>query len=297
MREKSDTTMTSLSMNRRILFLTATWIAIGSIVLSGQTNPTQNSASSQPTNINSKPLAFDVVSIKRNKSGSPSGNLGFKPDGIYSTNMALSSFLSNGLHGQQVYGAPDWLQVDRYDFEAKVAASDLTAYHKLSGVERDIMLHAVFEDRLKLKDHKEVRELPIYALVIAKGGPKFNEAPPEKAEELKPPPGSIHVGEGLFLIRDETPGERHVIGQGAPIDGLVNGFLSYARGIDRLVVNKTGLTGKYDFTLNWRSSDQADTTAPSIFTAIQEQLGLKLESTKGPVEVLVIDHIERPTEN
>jgi uncharacterized protein (TIGR03435 family) len=75
------------------------------------------------------------------------------------------------------------------------------------------------------------------------------------------------------------------------------GFLSYTPGIDRLVVDKTGLAGTYDFNLNWSPSTDSDGTGPSISTAIQEQLGLKLESTKGPVEVLVIDHIEKPSQN
>ena len=281
------------TFNRR-LFLTAACIAIVVSPVSGQSGPAQNAP--QTPNTGTKPLAYEVVSIKPNKSGGNSGSYGFRPDGIYATNVPLASFLSNEVRNQQVYGAPDWLKSERYDFEAKVAESDLNAYHHASLAERNRMMHAVFEDRMKLKDHRETRELPIFALTVAKSGSKLKAATEEDIQGKNPPPGSANWGRGLYWIAGKSHDEQQILGQGASMQRLAQS-LSFTQGIDRLVVDKTELTGKYNFSLEWASPNATDSAAPSITTAIQEQLGLKLEPAKGPVEVLVIDHIERPTEN
>ncbi|HUP05049.1 MAG TPA: TIGR03435 family protein, partial [Bryobacteraceae bacterium] len=158
---------------------------------------------------------------------------------------------------------------------------------------------------------RETKELPVYTLVIAKNGPKLQEAKSgdSYANGYKRPDGRP-VG-GTFM----RMGKGEIDSQGTPMDFLVQ---QLARQVGRTVVDQTGLKGKYDFTLKWtpdpgtpagmvgppagggRAPDNSappDTSGPSIFTAVQEQLGLKLESTKGPVEIIVIDHIERPSEN
>jgi uncharacterized protein (TIGR03435 family) len=152
------------------------------------------------------------------------------------------------------------------------------------------MQQALFEDRLKLKVHFETREMPIFALVVAKGGLKMHEAKPGDtyANGLKGPDGKAFGG-GSSMV-----GSGKMTAQGMSMDSLaaqLSGTTSH------VVENKTGLTGVYDFTLQYADSDRpsSDSTAPSIYTALEEQLGLKLESTKGPVQVLVIDHVERPT--
>jgi uncharacterized protein (TIGR03435 family) len=294
--EKGFPISMSNSLNRRLSVLAATFIAlIQPLVLDAQTNPTPN-PSSQLTSTETKPLAFDVVSIKLNKSGDHNGSSSIRPNGISMTNMPLATFISMGFFRSQVIGAPEWLHDDRYDFEAKVAESDLAAYHHASPSERNRMLLAAFEDRLKLKEHQETRELPVFSLVLAKNGSKLKENTSVDSEERPSPSQGRYEGGGLFWIPRGSSGENQLIGQGASTARLAM-RLSYMAGIDRLVVDKTGLTGKYDFSLEWAFPNATDSSAPSITTAIQEQLGLKLESTKAPVEVLVIDHIERPTEN
>jgi uncharacterized protein (TIGR03435 family) len=168
------------------------------------------------------------------------------------------------------------------------------------------MLQALLAERLNLQVHRETKELPIYALVIAKNGPKFQEGKlgdtyPNGFKGLNGAP----VGAGMMRM-----GAGEWTGQGIPIANLVG---SLSRRLGRTVVDKTGLTGKYDFTLRWTPDDNPvspkepggapdaaalpDSSGPSIFTALQEQLGLKLESQKGPVETIVIDHVERPSQN
>jgi uncharacterized protein (TIGR03435 family) len=285
--------MAQRNLTRNLSVITI-WSAFAvSRILSQSASP-QNSAASPDPNANTKPLVFDVVSIKPNESNDPSGTSDHKPDGIYAVNIPLTTFLYSGFTSTRVYGAPGWLSSERYDFEAKVAESDLPAYQHASSAERDRMLRAVFEDRMKLKTHEETRQLPIYALVLAKNGSKLKVAP-AATQEREPPPGAMNQGSGLYLIF-KSGGERQIIGQGASMAGLTE-YLSYSFGIDRFIADKTGLTGEYDFTLNWADPKDPDSSSLSIYTAIQEQLGLKLEPTKGPVEVLVIDHIERPTEN
>jgi uncharacterized protein (TIGR03435 family) len=287
--------MSKPTLGQKLSVIAMAFLAITASHLHGQTNPTQSSPSTEIKGTNPEPLAFDVVSIKENKSGERTGRSGFRPNGIYMVNMSLTVFLYQGFQPPRVFGAPDWLQSGHYDLEAKVAESDIAAYHKASPAERDRMLQAVFEDRMKLKTHNETRELPVFALVVSKHGSKLKEAEKETSKR-DPPPNTLNSGGGLYWALGQPAGERQVIGQGVAMKRLVQ-YLSYTPGIDRLVVDKTDLAGDYDFTLNSSSTIDSDATAPSIFTAIQEQLGLKLESTKGPVEVLVIDHIEKPSPN
>jgi len=173
---------------------------------------------------------------------------------------------------------PDWIETERFDITAKIPA----------GAGRDqvpLMLQALLADRFKLTLHRETKDLPIYALVIAKNGPKFKTSESETG-----------------ISSNSNRKHSHVTAK-VSMHGFAE-FLSEEAG--RPVVDQTGLSGSYDLTLDWASPDLApgdapanDTTAdPSLFTALQEQLGLKLDPTKGPVEMLVIDRAERtPTEN
>jgi uncharacterized protein (TIGR03435 family) len=149
------------------------------------------------------------------------------------------------------------------------------------------MLQAVLAERFQMKVHQEDREAPIYALIVAKNGSKLKEATEAGADSLNVERGQI-------------------IGHSLSLQELAKGLTGGNTG--RVVVDRTGLTGKYDFTLTWTPDQGAappgpdggateNVPGPSIFTAIQEQLGLKLEPAKGPVKTLVIDHIERPSAN
>jgi uncharacterized protein (TIGR03435 family) len=155
--------------------------------------------------------------------------------------------------------------------------------------------------------HTETKTLPVYELMIAKEGSKLKEATPGDTytNGIKGPDGVAHGG----MMR---MGRGEVTGQALPVESLVN---MLSRQLQRTVIDKTGLTAKYDFTLQWteegptpmfkgsdggsqqRADAAPDATGPSIFTALQEQLGLRLQPAKGPVETLVVDHVEMPSEN
>ena len=142
------------------------------------------------------------------------------------------------------------------------------------------MLQSLLTSRFQLALRHETRETAVYALVPDRGGPKF----PESAPDAK----------GILLMR----GRGKIVASGGTMAQLANWF-SNANGVDRPVVDQTGLSGHYDFTLEWSNplAGDADPAAPSIFTAMREQLGLRLEPRRAPLEVLVIDHAEMPGSN
>ena len=182
---------------------------------------------------------------------------------------------------------PEWARHERYDVTAKVDAADLPAFRNvIDPVQRAPMLQKILVDRFHLKFHYETKELPVYALVIGKDGIRMTEIQPAIGPNGMKDAGRRHVGRGLIQSF------------GQPMKPLVNQLTIELR---RVVVDRTGLKGFYNFTLRWAPDDGAppegDVAAPSIFTAVQEQLGLKLEPVKAPVQVLVIDNLERPSEN
>ena len=189
-----------------------------------------------------------------------------------------------GVRDFQIVGGPAWLDSDQYDIIAKPEGTATPDQVKL-------MTQALLADRFQLKFHRETKELPTYALVVAKGGPKFpaSEVVPEGSD--KPKGTRISVGRGQFTL------------QGAAMAALAN---QLGQILGRSVIDKTELTGNYDFNLEWTPDESqpggdhpspADAQGPSIFTALQDQLGLKVESTKGPVEILVIERVEKASEN
>jgi uncharacterized protein (TIGR03435 family) len=192
-------------------------------------------------------------------------------------------------------GGPAWLSSDRYDIEAKpdgmIAERLQTLTPEQWNSVQNQMIIALLADRLKLKVHRETKELPIFALVVSKGGPKLQEA---KAGDMYPKGLKGADGQGLGA-GSTSIGNGRLIAQGISMGRLAEQLTDK---LEHIVQNHTGLTGVYDFTLRYSDDDaSANSVAPSIFTAIQEQLGLKLESTKAPVSVLVIDHVERPSAN
>jgi uncharacterized protein (TIGR03435 family) len=229
-------------------------------------------------------LTFDVATIKQNISGTGRSHI-YNSDhnGQFTTiNLTLKSLLKFAFEipETQISGIPEPLNSQKFDIEAR---SDPSVDDQLSKLSFDqatplkrSMVQALLTDRFKLVTHTEIRQLPVFNLVIAKNGSKLQES---KADG-----------------RTYNTGSEHISDQGVTIPLLADQLASR---LDRPVIDKTALTGRYDLTLKW-TPDGAETTsdsAPSIFTAIQEQLGLKLESTKGPVETLVIDHIEEPSPN
>jgi uncharacterized protein (TIGR03435 family) len=208
----------------------------------------------------------------------------------------------------QISGGPAWIATERYDVSAKAESAPKPG-------ELPLMLQGMLEERFQLKTHMETKELPIYALVLArkdgKLGPNLTESkeggctapdptqPPRRQEPGQPP--VRNCGQQMMSMRTMT----------AVSVPLANIVPMLARMLGRTVVDKTGLTGKYDISLEWTPDESqtallppdapkpppGETQGPSIFTALQEQLGLKMESQKGPVEMLVIDLTEKPSEN
>jgi uncharacterized protein (TIGR03435 family) len=197
----------------------------------------------------------------------------------------------------QIKGLPDWMMSDGYDIDARIADEDRTEWQKpeMQKVMLRAMLQAMLAERCKLAVHRELKETRVTSLVVAKGGPKFKETDPtvEHPGGQKMPFGGVLVGHG----------EDGMSFYDTSMASFASLLSSWANG-GRPVQDKTGLTGRYDFTLKsgtqgWPADDAEPGVSPlaEMFLSGLNNLGLKLDSEKGQVETLVIDHIERPTEN
>lgn len=262
----------------------------------------------------SKPMTFDAASIRQNVDNigacSPD-QLQATPRGFHMTNCPLIVAVGAAyvpttgdplgyLVEDRIVGMPNWLRQERYNIDARIAESDAEAWQ--DPVQRKEMLHAMMQtllaERCKLVVHREMKDKPIYALVVGKNGPKLKASEPGKAEAIRAKhPDAVGVPNGAgFFVRGQTSLDIY----GATTATLAL-LLSGPAG--RPVVDKTGLTGKYDMHLDMEqqggppAADGSDDRGASVFSAVQEQLGLKLESQKDKVENLVIDHIERPSPN
>jgi uncharacterized protein (TIGR03435 family) len=212
---------------------------------------------------------------------------------------------SNGAPFVPLSGGPPWIRAERYVVSAK--AGEAASQETMQGP----MLQALLEDRFKLKIHRETREVPVYFVTVAKGGlklPPFKEggcAPPDPNQPRSP--GQLPACGALGIRVNGL--NLTLAPRGITIEEFVSDFLPTI--LDRPVIDKTGVAGKFDFSLQFSADESTPGVrinsagvgpndpppAPSIFTAIQEQLGLKLESGKGPGEFLIIDSVERPSEN
>ena len=243
-----------------------------------------------------KPPSFEVASIKPGDPTSHQVQIRMSPGGrISCKNVPLRFLLQRAFEIQdfQIVGAPGWVGSDRFDIEAK-------ADHEVKQEEISLMLRSLLVDRFKLTFHHETKELPIYSLVVGKNGPKLKQS--EGSADGKRT--MMRMGRGMI--------EANAVSMDALADQI-------ARNLGRPVIDKTGLTGTYDVKLEWTPDEQvagpggpggpggpepkgdavptAESAGPSLFTAVQEQLGLKLDGGKGPVKVIVIDHIEKASEN
>ncbi len=245
-----------------------------------------------------KPPAFTIVSIKRHGTASGGGGTeGCYVDTCHFTGRPLLAFImvAYNLSQRPILGNPLPSDSDLYDLDAKIDPADLPAT-PLSSRQLAHLLEPVLADRFQLRVHHEMRTLPVYRIVLAKGGLKMKEsASPAPAALGSPelptgaPPGSCYhtsAGNGLRVERDCSMND-------------IKNILEGPSG--RYLIDKTGLTGRYDFELHWTPDDTpADSPlagGPSIFTAVEEQLGLKLQPAKAPVDVLVIDSAKRPSQN
>ena len=249
---------------------------------------------SPPTCYAPTAAVFDVASVKPSDRPSGSSTIHGLPDSLTAGGTALRLIeYAYNLHDFQVTGAPGWLNTATWEATAKLDQPP-TGWDTLSNDARNVIqrqrAQAVLAQRFALQCHFETKQLPVYNLVLAKGGAKPALAPTPADAKKK----------GSFSTNGQNRANR-MEANGVPIDALASNLIW---SLGRTVINKTGLTGIYDFTLTYTSDPGAGPSAsddaasgPTIFTALQEQLGLRLEPAKGPVPVLVIDSIQKPSEN
>jgi uncharacterized protein (TIGR03435 family) len=267
---------------RNLLLTIAASLAPTAAALLAQTSP----ATTTP--------AFDVASIRENNTATDGRHHIYSSpnDSHFRTvNLSVKDLLqfAYALPANQIVGGPAWLDSLDFDIDAKAGPEIDARMHDLPSEQgrliKQQMVQALLADRFQLKAHQETRQLPIYSLVVAnpKAGPKFK---PSEADGT-----TIDTGRSSI----------HVQGSDHTVDLLAR---QLALVLGRVVIDHTGIDGRYDLTLRWTPDDAAPAGSaalanapPDIFTAIQEQLGLKLQPAKGPVPVLVIDQIAMPSPN
>ncbi len=241
----------------------------------------------------SQTLAFEAAVVKSNHSNARGSSLPPPQHGRFTAvNVPLKEFILEAYQIQelQLSGGPGWISSEGFDITAKAAgdAKRTEVYQ---------MLQTLLRDRFQLAFHRETKDLPVYTITVAKNGPRMKKNSGEECGESVPghPCGGFNVQQ-----------RRHVWGERVSIAQLAN-VLSTLAG--RAVLDKTALKGTFDIDLEWtpdegqragldiRNAPPQDNNRPSLFTAMEEQLGLKLDSQRGAVEVLVIDRVERPSDN
>ncbi len=260
---------------------------------------------------------FEVATIKRIGDGPVPTSNGGKTVGNFigtTRDMIEGAYNIPFGAGGRLIGGPSWINTDRYQIQGKISDELFARMEQMTPIEkqtqRSLLKQSLLTDRFKLKVHFEMRELPVYELVVAKGGAKLKQAKPVDPNAPPGPPwpnanyfDTYSRDKGLVVGRD-AQGVKEMTAKRMPLDRVANDLEEAAGELGRTVIDKTGLNGDYDFTLKWTNQQTAtpdaaaqENQAPSIFTALEEQLGLKLVSSKGMVEVVVIDSIEQPTEN
>jgi uncharacterized protein (TIGR03435 family) len=254
------------------------------------------------TTVSKKP-EFEVASLKLNKVSEGSPALGDQPGGRFvASRVPLRRLMQFAYRGNQDFiGGPDWIDTDRWDIEARAPEGAVPRRASPLDVTKPdamaLMVQSLLEERFKLKSHQETRELPLYELTVAKGGAKI-----KLSEDQTPPAAVVATGNGARGAA--APGDVRLNRSSIEAKGQSLELLAAALGAlyaDRPVLDKTGLKGLYDFRLQWTPdrgpSAAAAPQGPSLFDALEEQLGLHLSSGKGPLPVLIIDNVQRPADN
>lgn len=281
--------------HRKLLLSTAGFAAVAILIVFCASNATPLLAQSQSPNPTAAAPAFEyeVASVKPAKFPERGFALAPTPDGLSGKNVPLLYLIQSAFgvfEKDRLVGTPASLGSETYDIDAKIDAPTMDALQKLGKDQRELawehMLQVLMADRFKLVAHRETRDLPVYFLVVAKTGPNLHNAKPDPDGTSRP-----HWGGGTTM----TNGKIIMVGKQMTVDGLAH---SLSRPSGRTVLDKTGLNGIYDFTLEFTPDDTlTESSAPTLFKALQEQLGLKLEPGKNSVEVIVVDHVERPSGN
>jgi len=249
-------------------------------------------------------LSFDIVTVKLSDPAKDHLALywrqpnGLKWDGVTLRGMIANAYGVSSIVKYQIEGGPNWMGSRAFDINAKVDAETTARWSKMTqpevDEERRDMMRSLLADRFHLKIHHETREMAALALRVAKSGSKLQPPHPEHDLQAGIPPNRIN-----FF------GHGHMEGHSALMSNLARSLGSDPEIAGRPVVDKTGLTGWYDFTLRWTSDDSGPGAAPvdpnaqwpSLFTALEEQLGLKLRPEKLPIDIIVVDSVEMPGEN
>ena len=245
---------------------------------------------------------FEVASIKPNASGGHGERVQMSTGRFVANNVTVKFLIMQAFRVKdfQISGGPSWMASERFDIDAKTGGEEdskdarPTQAQMMAKTEQLMaMMQSMLADRFKFKSHEDSKEAPAYALVVGKNGPKLK--PSEPGTEVRQ---TMRVGHGQLSAKKLT------------MDRLAD---QLADNVGRPVVNKTGIPGEYDLELEWtpdpgqggpfgappagEAPPPVDSLGPSIFTAVQDKLGLKLEGTKAPVKMIVIDAIEKPSEN
>jgi uncharacterized protein (TIGR03435 family) len=289
-----------------------------------QPRPSAQVAAATATTGTTLTPAFEVASVKRNVSGEQGSSIRREPGGrLTARNMPLRALITFAyqIQGFQLIGDLDWIAGDRFDIVAK-AAGDPPPVMPGSGPDQlMLMMRTLLAERFNLRVYRQTREMPIYALVLVRRdgqtGSQLHVAATDCAKEAAAAQAAARSGAPPQPSQGPNApvrcGIRMTAGRiqfgGFPLSEFAR---SLSNQVQRIVVDRTGLTGNWDFELSYaldppqgspglrgpgEEPPAVDPNAPSLFTALQEQLGLKLEATRGPVEVLVIDRLERPTED
>ena len=259
---------------------------------------------------------FEVASVRENKADDGKIMIGIQPGGRFNAvNVPLWDLIRQAFAVQrtQLVGAPDWAETARYNIVAKAEGDIQGTPPGGPAGPLNFMLQDLLEDRFKLRAHRETREMAIYALTLARADGKPGAglrtssvdcaAMRGRGGRMGPPPGPLQPGERPQCGMRVAPNQ--VMAGGASLAQLTQMLSQFTQ---RIVIDRTGLKGSFDIDLTFTPERMPqgppppgappltiDPNGPSLFTALQEQLGLKLESDRAPVEVLVIDHVERPT--
>ena len=261
---------------------TLAFLLVGAAVLSAQA-PTAISTSTD--------VAFEVTSVKPNNSGDTNSSTGGRGGNFRATNVTLRRLIiyAYRLREFQLAGGPGWLTVDRFDIQARAPEN--------AKADNPAMTRALLKDRFKLVAHTETREEQIYALVVARADGRLGSAMKPSTRDCQPAQPGAPSACGMNVSTSDSGGRLTATGQSvASLAAALGSF-----GLSRMVFDRTRLTGNFDFELQWTPDNLRSAAAspagdsPSIFAALQEQLGLRLESQRGPVEFLIVDSAERPT--
>lgn len=235
---------------------------------------------------------FEVASVRQNLNPEPRWKLVFTDDGLHAMDVTLYYAMQDayGVYDDALWQTvPAWTKEKRFDIEAKY---DVEKYTHPTRKEQQAMFQALLEERFGLEVHHEAKEFPLYALVFAKSGMKLVESKPGDPKSTGP--------RGPICLNTGTRVRGHLEMYGCPISAFTMRIKTLAQ-LGRMVVDQTGLEGRYDFKLDW-TPDNAPVSdepvaAPAFFTALEEQLGLQLKPTKGSLDTITVDHVEMSTEN